>query len=65
LTPDQRALLYGEADHVRKYGRDYLNRLELAGFTIELYECPDKSLATQYRLDEKDPLIVARRPVEL
>jgi SAM-dependent methyltransferase len=33
--PDQRAALFGQADHVRMYGRDYPDRLRAAGFIVE------------------------------
>ena len=31
-----REKIYGQDDHVRKYGKDYKNRLELVGFRVEL-----------------------------
>ena len=32
--PRERERLFGQADHVRLYGRDYRDRLEAAGFTV-------------------------------
>lgn len=36
-SPEGRERLYGQSDHVRLYGRDYRDRLEAAGFRVELY----------------------------
>lgn len=35
-TPEDRARVFGQRDHVRIYGRDYPNRLEQAGFTVQV-----------------------------
>ena len=61
LNAAQRAELYGEADHVRQYGRDYLDRLSEAGFGTELYRPEPASLGVQYRIDMNDPLVVAHK----
>jgi SAM-dependent methyltransferase len=61
LSPIERAELYGEPDHLRKYGRDYLKRLAEGGFATELYRLDDLSLMERYRIDINDPLIVAQR----
>ncbi len=37
ILPAERALHFGQADHVRYYGRDIHSRLESAGFRVE--EC--------------------------
>jgi ubiquinone/menaquinone biosynthesis C-methylase UbiE len=34
--PLERARLFGQSDHVRKYGRDFLFKLEDAGFSVEV-----------------------------
>jgi SAM-dependent methyltransferase len=36
--PKERLRLFGQEDHVRKYGPDYLFRLENAGFNVEVLE---------------------------
>lgn len=36
LSPEERERLFGHHDHVRTYGRDYLERLEKAGFTVKV-----------------------------
>ncbi len=35
--PDERLRLFGQRDHVRRYGRDYIDRLRDAGFEVEEY----------------------------
>jgi SAM-dependent methyltransferase len=34
ITPDQRLAAYGQSDHVRIYGSDYIDRLKNAGFKV-------------------------------
>ena len=34
-NPKERERLFGQVDHVRKYGRDYAERLRSAGFTVK------------------------------
>ena len=34
--PEERLRLFGQKDHVRRYGRDYLDRLRAAGFQVEI-----------------------------
>ena len=36
LTPADRERVFGQADHVRIYGRDFKARLEEAGFTVSV-----------------------------
>ena len=36
VSPNDRELIFGHKDHVRIYGRDYKDRLERAGFTVNL-----------------------------
>lgn len=40
-TPRERERAFGQSDHVRVYGRDYRDRLELAGFRVEVVTCRD------------------------
>lgn len=35
-SPEERQKLFGQSDHVRIYGRDYSQRLESAGFRLEI-----------------------------
>lgn len=39
--PAERLRLFGLEDHVRKYGRDYKERLKKAGFLVNIYEVKD------------------------
>lgn len=36
VAPTERERLFGQADHVRLYGRDFPSRLEKAGFTVRV-----------------------------
>jgi len=38
LDPDARQRFFGQADHVRVYGRDYKDRLETSGFIVRVDE---------------------------
>lgn len=35
--PEERTRVFGQADHVRIYGRDFIDRLREAGFEVEIY----------------------------
>jgi len=35
-SPSERERLFGQADHVRKYGRDFILRLHHAGFPVQI-----------------------------
>jgi SAM-dependent methyltransferase len=61
LSREERAEYYGEADHVRQYGRDYPKRLSDAGFVVETFRIEEPRLNERYRLDADDPLILARK----
>lgn len=37
-TPSKRFSIFGQEDHVRIYGRDYLDRLEQSGFTVTVLD---------------------------
>jgi SAM-dependent methyltransferase len=39
--PEERALVFGQSDHVRAYGSDYVDRLRAAGFKVEKSEVAD------------------------
>lgn len=56
-NPKDRAIHFGQYDHVRVYGRDYFNRLEKIGFTvlpINLSEKLTKELITRYSLTDNE-----------
>ena len=35
VSPEERTRLFGQADHLRRYGSDIQNRLEEAGFAVK------------------------------
>ena len=39
--PDERLLHFGQEDHVRKYGPDFIERLISAGFKVEIVKATD------------------------
>lgn len=36
VLPEERERMFGQSDHVRRYGRDYKDRLEKAGLTVKV-----------------------------
>lgn len=47
--PAERQRMYGQEDHVRQYGRDYVSRLKRAGFKVRVI--PKETLAEPEFLD--------------
>ena len=41
IDPAERLKHFGEVDHVRRYGRDYVDRLRDAGFGVEVTQVSD------------------------
>jgi SAM-dependent methyltransferase len=41
VDPEERSRVFGQEDHVRRYGPDYVHRLREAGFTVEVTEVND------------------------
>jgi SAM-dependent methyltransferase len=41
VDPEERLKAFGQKDHVRRYGPDYLDRLRDAGFTVEIIKVKD------------------------
>ncbi|MBV1879518.1 MAG: methyltransferase domain-containing protein [Pseudomonadales bacterium] len=55
VDPESRLEAFGQSDHVRKYGRDYVDRLKTAGFivnTISVNDLVDKGRAERMGLTE-------------
>jgi ubiquinone/menaquinone biosynthesis C-methylase UbiE len=50
VDPEARLMAFGQKDHVRRYGKDYVDRLREAGFKVEVTEVND--------LVEKDEAIL-------
>lgn len=56
-SPEARAEAFGQNDHIRIYGRDFIARLEGGGLAVTtLYPEPD--LVQRLRLDATDPIYV-------
>jgi Methyltransferase domain len=64
--PAERLRLYGQEDHVRRYGRDYFDRLESAGFAPEAIYLADElpaELIARHRLQKfnaVEPIFLCR-----
>ncbi len=67
IDPRQRQLRFGQHDHVRLYGRDYIERLSEAGFCVRKYAAAEvagsEELARRYVL--KDEIIYASTKPEM
>jgi ubiquinone/menaquinone biosynthesis C-methylase UbiE len=40
-TPEGRLEAFGQDDHVRKYGRDYIDRIKSSGFMVDVFQAAD------------------------
>ncbi|MCL1827148.1 MAG: methyltransferase domain-containing protein [Candidatus Cloacimonetes bacterium] len=49
--PERRKKAFGQHDHIRKYGRDFANRLESGGFEVD--EVSPESYATNYEITKQ------------
>ena len=43
ITPEEREKVFGQKDHVRIYGSDYIKRLKAAGFKVKEYKWTEDS----------------------
>lgn len=62
--PKERERLFGQYDHVRKYGKDYSDRLEKAGFKVtrvDMNQELSREEFEKYRLPEGEPLYVCSK----
>lgn len=68
-SPEERARLFGQSDHVRIYGRDYVERLRDAGFTVRVIDFRGELGAEQaerYCLDYVDAVyLCAKEPAPI
>ena len=66
VSPRERERLYGQPDHVRRYGRDLLDRLAEAGFAARLdpypLELEESTIARYGLLPGRRGLVVCTRP---
>jgi SAM-dependent methyltransferase len=58
--PAQRRLYFGQEDHVRLYGRDYLTRLAAAGFRVETFTATPRQ-AVEHGLVPGEKVFAAHR----
>lgn len=66
LDPLERERRFGQADHIRMYGRDYLARLRAAGFDVTVTEYAQQFTPHEIRrmsLDPDEPVFFARKPL--
>lgn len=64
-SPQERERLFGQRDHVRIYAKDYIGRLEGAGFRVETYNLTDdmgESFADKHGLIQEENLYVCSKP---
>ncbi|NVK28178.1 MAG: class I SAM-dependent methyltransferase [Flavobacteriia bacterium] len=62
--PKERERLFGQYDHVRKYGKDYQERLEKAGFKVTRVDYSEELSEEEferYRLPKGEPLFVCTK----
>lgn len=56
-SPEEREKVFGQWDHVRIYGQDYIDRLKGAGFEVKIddfYSALDDGSCTKYALKKED-----------
>jgi SAM-dependent methyltransferase len=66
VDPDEREARFGQYDHVRLYGRDYVARLERAGFSVEQFRAIEQFGEAQVHrngLQPEETLFVCSKPV--
>jgi SAM-dependent methyltransferase len=62
--PDRQAARFGQKDHVRIYAlRDYVQRLEAAGFRVRLLDPPALSAFRIYAIQENETVILCYSPI--
>lgn len=64
-SPQERKQVFGQEDHVRIYGKDYLKRLEEAGFIVTEDNFIDKFSSSEkekYLLDNNEVIYFCRKP---
>ncbi len=63
-TPEERLEYYGQEDHVRLFGRDYLNIISGFGFKVKIYsprECLEPDDIKRYGFIEDDVLMLCEK----
>jgi len=64
VTPEDRRRSFGEADHVRVYGRDISERFEEAGFDTALFRADalDSTLIERHGLTSDEHVLLCTKP---
>jgi SAM-dependent methyltransferase len=65
VDPVERARIFGQHDHVRLYGRDYIDRLSEAGFQVcvDAYAATlDAAVVARYGINVREKIIIGRKP---
>ena len=63
-SPEERLKLFGQEDHVRIYGRDYVERLVNAGFMVNVVDYHaelDAETIKRYCLSKKEDIFICRK----
>jgi len=63
-TEKERIQYYGQADHVRLYGNDIVDRVQSFGFKVDLYLCDkivDEDKRKKFGYIPKDAVLICRR----
>ncbi len=50
INPEMRTIAFGHPNHVRIYGRDFIKRLQKAGFKVKKFKIRNKKLIKKYGL---------------
>jgi len=65
ITPEDRRNLFGQEDHLRAYGRDYVERLKKAGFNVTpdtfVQQLPDITI-NNFGLMKEEVLFICKKP---
>lgn len=59
LDPKQREILFGQFDHVRIYGQDYVKRLQQSGFHVSRINISEEFM--QFGLNKDEDIFVCRK----
>ena len=60
-TPELRLKYFGQEDHVRKYGKDYIDRLRAIGFIVENFKDLDEKDLKRYSISKNDKMYWCRK----
>ncbi len=66
-TPEERELYYGQDDHVRQYGIDFVDRIRRAGFSIDVIDYTSilgQPLVEYHGLPQRELIYLCRKPEE-